>query len=329
MSRTTIFESVINKLLAAKTQEEKRAVLEYYSYETLLQRVLRYLYSPLITFNMDDWKPKFAGKFHGMGMSKFMHVPEDIFQGKFTQEEAEFACNVALQNMNEKEVSTFVAMLKKDEDHFGVSIELINSVWPGLILEYPCQEACEYSAESFSSFDVPFVAQRMYKGLRVNIIVRGNSVEFRDKTGKILHNFDLYVEQFSNLAQNGSTAFDGHAVVVNDDMKIVSTDDDVVLAAKPENIRFILWDAIRYDGFVEGKDNRIGYNWRFNGLEHMMFLAVDKNPTPCYRAAEHKMVGTVEEAEAYAKEIKNPIVIKNLSGTWANGKTKNELIIQN
>lgn len=320
--------AIVDKIKQAKTQDEKRQVLEYYSYDTLLKRVLRFTYTPLITFNMEDWKPKHRGIDYGIGMSKFMHVPEDIFEGKFTQEEAEFACDVALMRIAATEADIFIGMLKKD---IGVDLNIstINAVWPNLILEYPLQTASEYTTGKISSFEFPCVAQRIYTGLRVNIIVRGNSVEFRNKNGEILHNFDMYIEQFGNLAQNGGIVFDGHAVVVDEQMNIIATEDSTVLAAKPENVRFILWDCIRYDGFVEGKDNRIGYNWRFNGLEHMMFLAVDKNPTPCYRAPEHKMINNIEEAEAYAKDTKNPIVIKNLSGTWRNGPTSDELIIQN
>jgi len=326
MSRTGLTRTIADKIREAATQAEKQAVLEYYSYEKLLKRIILYTYSPLINFNMQDWKPKSAGKLHGMGMSKFMHIPEDIFQNKFTQEEAEFACNVALQNMNEDEVDIFVTMLKKDKDYFDLTNKTINAVWPDLKLTYPI--SCPSKNISLiDKYTFPLVAQKMSRGLRVNIIVRCNSVEFRDKNGNVLHNFDIYVEQFGNLAQNGSVVFDGHAVVVNDEMQIVATDDDVVLAAKPENVRFILWDTIRYDGFVEGKDNRIGYNWRFNGVEHMMFLAIDKNPTPCYRACESGVFNTREELD---KAISSgDWIVKELSGTWHDGVTDWEVESRN
>lgn len=328
MGKYVGIREIVDKLKSAKTQAEKREILEYYSYETLLKRVLHFTYNPLITFDMDDWNPKNKGIDYGIGMSKFMHVPDDIQQGKFTQEEAVFACEVALMRIAETEADIFIGMLKKD---IGVDLDIatINSVWHNLILEYPIQESSNFSEEKLQSFEFPCVAQKMSTGLRVNIVVRSNSVEFRNKHGEILHNFDMYVEQFSNLAQNGNIVFDGHAVVVDDNMNIIGTDDLVVLAAKPENIRFILWDTIRYDGFVQGKDTRIGYNWRYNGLEHMMFLAIDKNPLPCYRASESKVISKIEEAFQYAKQIKNPIVLKNLSGTWRNGPTVEELIIRN
>lgn len=326
--KIAIVATITDKLKAATSKKEKLEILHYYKSETLYKRLLSYTYNPLINFNMNDWKPKHYGKMHGQGISKFMHIPEDIFQGKFTKEEAIFACNMAMMHINTREAILFEGMLHKDLG-IDVDIDIINEVWPNLIPKYPVQMPVKYEPSIHLHMPFPAVVQPMSRGLRVNIVIRGNSVEFRDKNGKILESFNNYIEQFSNLAQNGSTVFDGHAVVVDDDMNIIGTDDSVVLAAKPENVRFILWDCIRYDGFVDGKDNRIGYNWRFNGLEHMMFLAIDKNPTPCYRAAESKIVSSVQEAEQYAKEIKNPIVLKNLSGTWKNGPTSDELIIHN
>lgn len=325
--KIAIVKTIADKLRSATSQDAKQEILEYYSSESLFKRIVAYTYNPMINFNMDEWSPKHMGKEHGMGISKFMHIPEDIFQGKFTQNEAEFAANMALLHMNDNEAELFVGMLKKDIN-VGLTVDTINRVWPNLVPVYPVQRPKEYQPSLLAEFTFPVAAQKMSTGLRVNIVVRGNSIEFRDKNGNVLHNFHMYNEQFGNLAQNGGTVFDGHAVVVDEDMNIIATDDVDVLAADPENIRFILWDCIRYDGFVNGIDNRIGYNWRFNGLEHMMFLAVDKNPTPCYRAPEHKMVSSIEDAVAYAKQEKCPIVIKNLPGIWKNGYSTDELIIR-
>jgi hypothetical protein len=327
MSRIALVRSIADQIKAQHTQQGKEEILIRYERESLFKRIISYAYNPMINFNMQDYTPKHYGKPDGMGISKFMHIPEDIFQGKFTQEEAEFACELALTHMNNQESNLFLGMLKKDLD-LGLSIETINKVWYNLIPEYPVQHLSEFSEELVSTYEWPCVAQRLINGLRVNIIVRGNSVEFRNKQGKTLHNFDSFIEQFSNLAQNGATVFDGHAVVVDDDMNVVATEDSIVLTAKSENIKFLLWDAIRYDGFVQGEDSRIGYNWRFNGLEHMMFLAVDKNSQPCYGIPEHQIVDSIEHARKYAVQLDSDIVVKNFSGTWKNGITLNEMIIR-
>lgn len=326
MGRTALVRIIADKIRSATNQAEKYEVLQQYSSESLFKRILSYANNPMINFNMDNWKPQHSGKQDGMGISKFMHVPEDIFQGKLDQEEAVFSANIALLHMNEQEVDLFIGMLKKDLD-LGLDLETINDVWPGLIPQYPVQYPGKFTERKVESFEWPCVAQKLVGGYRVNIIVRGNSVEFRNQEGKVIHNFDHYVGEFGILAQSGSTVFDGVAVVVDEEMNVISTDDDIVLSARPENIRFILWDAIRYDGFVQGKDTRIGYNWRYNGLEHMMFLSIDKNPTPCYGLPENKVIDNISQALEFSKQLKNDIVIKNFSGTWTNGISNDELII--
>lgn len=327
MSRAAIVRTIVDKLKLANTQQEKADVLSYYDKETLFKRILSYTYNPLIQFGMSDWQPKTPGREFGMGISKFMHIPEDIFQHKFTRDEAVFACNLAVNHMNAEEVEIFSGMLRKD---LGVGLEIatINQIWPDLVPEYPLQTATEFTSAEFEKFTMPpFVAQKMSTGLRVNIIVRGNTVEFRRGNGEFIQGWDRYIEQFSKLAQNGANVFDGHAVVVDDQANIIATDNQAVLDADPKNIRFILWDVIRYDGFVQGKDQRIGYNWRFNGLEHMMILAVESNPQPCYRTPEQLVCGTISDALEYAKQT-GDIVIKNLPGTWSKGPSSNELIVR-
>lgn len=326
MSRTAMVRMIADRVKSADTQSEKADVLRYYEKESLFKRILSYAYNPMINFGLDDWVPRAgAGILHGMGISKFMHIPEDIFQNKFTRDESIFACNLAISHMNIDEVDLFVGIMHKDLG-LGLEIETINQVWPDLIPSYPLQTPSEFTDEAFSRFEIPFVAQTMSTGLRVNIIVRGNTVEFRQSDGTLITGWERYVEQFSKLAQNGANVFDGHAVVVNETSDVIETDNQKVLAADPANIRFILWDVVRYDGFVQGYDQRIGYNWRFNGLEHMMFLAIDSNPQPCYRTPEQLVCGTLEQAHEFAKT--KDLVLKSLSGTWATGPSASTLILR-
>ena len=324
MTRTAIVSTIAEKLKQASTQQDKQGILSYYEKESLFKRILSYTHNPLIQFGLSDWQPKsLTGKLHGLGISKFMHIPEDIFQNKFTKDEAVFACNLAINHMNSEEVEMFVGMIRKDLD-LGLEPSTINAVWPGLVPDYPLQTATEFHADTFATFGTPFAVQKMSSGLRVNIVVRGNVVEFRQSNGEFIRHWDQYTTQFSTLAQNGANTFDGHAVVVDEQSCIISTDDQVVLSAPADSIRFIIWDVVRYDGFVQGQDQRIGYNWRFNGLEHMMFLAVDKNPLPCYRVPEHTVCDNLQQVQQFASG--DTVVLKNLAGTWAAGASTNELI---
>ena len=109
---------------------------------------------------------------------------------------------------------------------------------------------------------------------------------------------------------------------------VIETDNNKVLESEPENIRFNFWDVIRYDGFIKGEDTRIGYNWRNNGLEHMIILAIDKNKTPCYDILKADLVGSDEQLALTVEKYKSKCVIKTLEGTWIHGIDPTQVIYE-
>ena len=115
--------------------------------------------------------------------------------------------------------------------------------------------------------------------------------------------WNMYDEQFINLAQGNNTVFDGHAVIAKG-TQIAETDNQAVLEADAKDVKFILWDVIRFDGFTKGEDTRVGYNWRPNGIEHMQILAIDKNKNPCYDLLRADLVGSQEQLEMSVKKMK-------------------------
>lgn len=326
MSRVGLTGKISKSIIEAESQADKQQILEKYRNETLIKRIVNYAYNPLLDFGMLDFKSNNVGKEDGMGLSKFMHVLDDIIDKKFNKQEAVFACNLALTYIDQHEVQIFVGILTKNLA-WDLELETIQSVWPDLSLGYPVQYPAKWSLPKFRKFDKPMVAQKLYSGLRVNIKVQGAQVIFYTADGHPFTEFDMYKEQYSNLAQHGDTVFDGMAFITENGNIIDSTDEEI-MAADPNSINFILWDAIRYDGFMEGKDNRIGYNWRANGLEHMMMLAIEINPKPCYRMPEHTVCKNIDDVRKFSEEINSDLVVKNLSGTWVNGVTDNELIFR-
>lgn len=321
MSKVGLINRIIESLRLAKTQSEKQEILNKYQNETQLKKILNVVYNPWIDLKLQEFKPKYMGKQFGMGISQFMHVVEDIISGSFDQREAEFACRMAMNHINNEDAELFLSILHQD---LGTDLEIdtINSVWPGLIADYPIRLAQPGELKSFDQF--PAAVQPLSKGLRVNIVVSDGEVSFRDKTGEIISGWDQYAEQFLNLAQGQNTVYDGHAVVA-DGNKISETDNAVVLSADPDNIRFMLWDAIRYDGFIQGEDTRIGYNWRYNGIEHMMMLALDKNKSPCYDLLKAEMVGSQEQLQETVKRL-GSCVVKPMDSVWRQGETTEEII---
>ena len=90
---------------------------------------------------------------------------------------------------------------------------------------------------------------------------------------------------------------------------------------------FVLWDSIRYDGFVRGNENRIGYNWRFNGIEHMIMLALDADKDVCYRSVISKSVNNWEDVKLAQKELPVEYIIKSLQSEWKNGTNSQTMFV--
>ena len=325
MSKTALLSSFVSNLQMTSKQEAKLEILKKYQKESSIQKIIEVAYNPWLNFGMQEFEPKYMGKRFGMGLSRFMNIIEDIVSGKFDKKEAEFACRMAFMHINDMDAPVFLLLINQTmADTLGLEVSTINKVWPGLIMSYPLRTATEGSIENFEKF--PAAVQPLSRGLRVNIIVNDNQVSFRLKTGEKLKNFSVFKNDFIKLSQGQNTMYDGHAVVIDKKNNIVGTEDQDVLDADTKDIRFMLWDAVRYDGFIVGKDTRIGYNWRYNGIEHMMMLALDKVENPCYDLIKAELVGSQEQLDKTVLNHKDGCVVKSLEGTWSQGDTKDEII---
>ena len=270
MSKQHLLVHIIEQLKQTESQDLKYLLLEKYKNEKMLERIMSISYNPWIDLKMQDFDTPKSGKKFGMGISKFLHIIDDIIDGKLDEKEKRFSCNMALNHINELEADLFKNLLRQDLD-LDLSAHTINRVWPGLIMSFPMRYASPGTIVDYKNF--PACVQPISKGLRINIIVYDNKVSYRGEAGNYMpESWTVWDTQFKNLVQGQNTVLDGHAVVVDENNNIIETNDEKVLEAEPEDIRFVFWDVIRYDGFIRGIDDRMGYNWRYNGLNHMMFL---------------------------------------------------------
>ena len=321
MSKIHLLHQIINDLKNTDNQEIKLEILDKYKNEQLIKRIIQISYNPWINLGLQDFKPTHTGKKFGMGISRFLHIVDDLIDGKLDDKEAKFAVNMAFIHIDDRDAEVFLAVLQQSLD-LGLEIDTINKVWPMLIMSYPIRTA---TFGDITDYDIwPSAVQPISVGLRVNIIINDGKVEYRRKDGTIL-DWSHWDNQFLALSQGQGIVFDGHAVVAPNN-KIESTDNEQVLNANEADIRFIFWDAIRFEGWKTGSDTRIGYNWRYNGIEHMILLALDKVENPCYDVLKAEMIGSKEQLQSYASQNKQ-FVIKDMSGTWSHGDTDQELII--
>jgi hypothetical protein len=325
--RRTNFAMIIEALLAANTASTKVDVLLKYDKSKLLKRIISLAYHPLKKFRLDNYKTRHEsmGKEGGMCISKYVHILDDILHDKLSPSDARYACDLAMININSDNEAMLFYGIVKETDPLNLTVDIINKAWPNFIPVYPLSKPSE---EFSDGFIWPAVAQRCVGGVRVNVTVYNGIVEFRLSNGDLIHGFELCAIQFINLAHQSNIVYDGVAILVENEVQVKAALEDI-LSADPANVRFVLWDSLRYDyGYINGEDNRIGYNWRFNGLEHMMILAQPLNPKPCYQLPEYQMVSNVDEASVYSNDLGTDIIVKSLSGTWHAGADGNQVRIR-
>lgn len=321
MSKTHLLNDILASLSETSDQNEKFEILEKYKHEKILKRVIKIAYNPWIDLGMQNFVPKHMGKKFGMGITRFLHIVDDLIDKKLDQKEAEFACNMAFIHLDSRDAQIFLDVINQ-KLNLGLEIETINRVWKNLIMSYPIRNAIFGDINSVTEY--PVAVQTLSRGLRINIIVENETVLYKLKDGTSI-DWSLWNDQFLALAQNQGIVFDGHAVVVKDG-KIIETDNDAVLKANEEDIKFLLWDAITVAGFRSGEDTKIGYNWRYNGIEHMMLLAIDKVANPVYDILKAEMCGNEQHLTDTISRT-GDCVVKLMSGTWAHGDTDQEIII--
>lgn len=98
----------------------------------------------------------------------------------------------------------------------GVSIATANTVWPGLIAEYPCMLCSQYETKLVDKIKFPAYVQMKMDGMRFNAIVRNGAVQFRSRNGKELHLLGNLEQEFLALAKGIDCVFDGELMVMYD-----------------------------------------------------------------------------------------------------------------
>ena len=220
MSKVHLLSQIITNLQQETSQQGKYDILFQYEKEAILKRVISIAYNPWINLEMQNFEPRRMGKKFGMSIPKFLHIIDDIIDDKFTQKEKEFSCQMAMMHIAHTEADLFIKLIKQDLD-LGLTDETINKVWPGLVMSYPISYPGAGDYKTFNKF--PAAVQPVSRGLRVNIIIHKNKVLYKDKLGQDIKGWEIYDEQFINLAQGNNTVFDGHAVV-SKGVEIVETD---------------------------------------------------------------------------------------------------------
>ncbi len=127
MSKVNLMPQIVESLQATQSQEKKFEIVKKYEKETLFKRIVLFAYNPWIDFKLQHFVPKHMGKQFGMGMSRFMHMFEELIEGQLDPKDAEFGFNMAFIHVNSEEAPILLGIINQALD-LGLEIETINKI---------------------------------------------------------------------------------------------------------------------------------------------------------------------------------------------------------
>lgn len=215
----------------------------------------------------------------------------------------------------------------------GVSVATVNKVWPGLVQDFPIMLCSPSNEKTLKKMSFPAIVEEKYDGARFNAIVLDGNVTFWTRNGKPIDLRGYMEEEFRQMADGRDIVFDGELLFDDGGLADRKKGNGIVTKCirgtasdkEASGIVAVVWDLIPYEYWSTGscyipyKDRLM----KLAGLSGNVVLS-DK-----IRVAEHAVVDSLDEAtaiyERYLSEGKEGIIIKDMSGTWENKRTKSQL----
>ena len=242
-----------------------------------------------------------------------------------------------LEKVSADDAKVIERIIKKDL-LCGVQISTANSVWMGLIKEYPVMLCSPYEQKLVDKINFPAYAQLKMDGMRFNAIVKNDTCEFRSRNGKeILLDTDLK-DQFIAIAAGSDMVFDGELMVMDPDgcqFMDRQTGNGIlnkavkgtISAKEADMVHASVWDAIPYVLFEESYCDT-PYSRRFSKLKAILDVVPFKTEKKIWLVTSN-IVNTLEEAteifESYLAEGLEGIILKDGSGVWEDKRAKHQI----
>lgn len=235
-----------------------------------------------------------------------------------------------LSALSEDDAKVIERIIQKDLK-CGVSVSTANTVWTGLVNDYPVMLCSPFEQKLVDKIKFPASVQLKMDGMRFNAIVRDGKVEYRSRNGKEIQLLGNLDDDFITLADGVDCVFDGELLVVDSTGNILDrqtgngilnkANKGTISPADAAKVRATVWDYIPYLYFIEGEYNKPYLN-RFAVL-------ADKVMPAKIKLVESTGVNSIEEAnvifEKYLSEGQEGIILKDLSGIWENKRAKHQI----
>jgi len=263
-----------------------------------------------------------------LSLSECMSSLKTLANREHTGNDAIIFLKDILQNTHYENADLIERIIKKDPN-CKVAVSSVNKIWPGLIKEYPVA-LCERNTEkNRKNIVFPAYSQCKEDGMRVNIHVRPDKVEYRTRNGKALEFNDEVDLIFKSLGSG--FVYDGEALVVdkNDNILPRKIGNGILnkavkntISEKEKNqVVFHLWDMIDVNSFWDGKCYR-EYSTRLKELQKRVNGVGNKR----VQCIDNYEINSWEEAkilfQQHLNDGKEGIIVKNKLSIWENKRLK-------
>ena len=212
----------------------------------------------------------------------------------------------------------------------GVQASTANSVWSGLVPEYPVMLCSPFEQKVVDKIQFPAAVQLKMDGMRFNAIVKDGKVEFRSRNGKEIQLLGNLEKEFAELAGDVDCVFDGE-LLVKENGKILDrqtgngilnkANKGTISAADAAKVHATVWDLIPLILFQDGHC-ATPYQTRFSSLQAMDLpekIGLVEHTVVCdYDAA-------VDIFQEYLIQGQEGIILKDLNGIWENKRSKTQI----
>lgn len=216
----------------------------------------------------------------------------------------------------------------------GVSTSTANTVWMGLIKEYPVMLCSQFEQKLVDKIKWPAYVQLKMDGMRFNAIVRhtliDSSIEFRSRNGKEIELLGNLDQEFIALSNGVDCVFDGELLVVKDGNILDRQTGNGILnkavkgtisKSEASMVQATVWDVIPFAYFTYGYCP-ITYDVRFKKLQDMTM------PERVH-LVEHTEVTDIDAAndlfQEYLSQGQEGIILKGRNGEWEDKRSKTQI----
>ena len=320
-------------LAANSARTYKIAQLEANRNDATLREVVRLALDPFTQFyirKIPKYTPNTSG--HGASIASMLPALYELRERLKTGNAAIDHLQTVLEALKEDDAKVMERIIQKDLK-CGVQISTANTVWTGLIHDYPVMLCSPFEQKLVDKISFPAFVQTKMDGMRFNAIVRDGKVEYRSRNGKEIQLLGYLDDDFIELAGDVDCVFDGELLIKQDGKLLDRQTGNGILnkankgtisPAEASLVQATVWDLIPYMYFVDGACP-VPYSKRYETLNSL----INKVEPERVKTVANWEVQDIETANRLFNELllrgEEGIILKGKEGIWENKRSKTQI----